>query len=218
MRVVDDPEETAAFHEFAEGRPLALVKLYAERGDLDRAATIARLALAKPDCPNVAEIEAILDRAGDPPPDWKAQLDEFAAAPSLERWRDLMRFVPEELFYQRYRNSLRYLRKRGVDADLLFRCATALGLSSEASELVEDGLVSVETILQRAEGTPARATFVGLAAEAAFLAGDMLGTIRLLRESIACETDLCAAFPHIIFVRERASEAQCAALDRAGIP
>jgi hypothetical protein len=217
MHVVDDPEETAAFREFAEGRALALVALYAERGDLDRAATIARLALAQPDCPDAAEIEAILDRAGDPPAEWKAQLDAFADVPSFERWQELMRFVPDELFYQRYRNSVRYLRKRGVEPNLLFRCASA-PLSQEAIELVEDGLVSVETILARAEGSPARATFTGLAAEAAFLAGDLLGTIRPLRESMACQTELCSPLPHVAFVRERATDADHAALDRAGIP
>ena len=36
---------------------------YAERGDLDHVATIARLALAEPDCLDAAEIEAILGRA-----------------------------------------------------------------------------------------------------------------------------------------------------------
>ena len=90
--------------------------------------------------------------------------------------------------------------------------------SQEAIELVQDGLVSVETIRARGEGSPARATFAGLAAEAAFLAGDLLGTIRLLRESMACQTDLCSPLPHIAFVRERAAEADHAALDRAGIP
>ena len=217
MRGVDDSEEEAAFEQFRDGRALALVSLYAERGDLDRAATIARLALAEPDCPDAAEIEAILERAGAPPEDWKEQLDQFVAAPSYERWQDLIRFVPEEHLYQRFRNSIRYLRKRGVEPNLLFRCAST-PLSSEAIELVEDGLVAVETILARGDGSPARATFAGLAAEAAFLAGDLLGTIRLLRESMACETDLCSPLPHIAFVRERASEADHAVLDRAGIP
>jgi hypothetical protein len=93
MRGVDDPDEAAAFHEFSEGRTLALVRLYAERGDLDRAATIARLALAEPDCPDAAEVEAILERAGAPPEDWKEQLDQFVAAPSYERWQGLIRFI-----------------------------------------------------------------------------------------------------------------------------
>ena len=218
MRVVDDPEETAAFHEFAEGRPFALVRLYATRGDLDRAAAIARMALAEPNCPDAAEIEAILERAGDPPDDWRAQLDDFAAAPSFERWRELMRFIPDDLVYQRHRNAIPYLLQRGLDGDLLFRCAAHPGLIPDAIELVEAGAVSVETILARGEGSLARATFTGLAAEAAFLDGDLLGTIRLLRESMACQTELCSTLPHIAFVRKRASDADHSALDRAGIP
>jgi hypothetical protein len=97
-------------------------------------------------------------------------------------------------------------------------CAADPGLSPDAIELVKDGAVSVESILQCSEGSPARATFTGLAAEAAFLAGDLLGMIGLLRESMACETDLCSPLPHIVFVRERASEWEHAALDGAGIP
>jgi hypothetical protein len=46
MHGVDDPEETAAFREFADG-----------------------------------------------PVEWNAPLDDFAAAPSFERWREPMRFV-----------------------------------------------------------------------------------------------------------------------------
>lgn len=219
MRIVDDAEEENAFQQFADGgSALPLVALYAERGDLDRAAVIARMALARPDCPDAEEIEAILDRAGDPPQDWKEQLDAFAEVPSFERWLELMQFVPEESFYQRYRNAIRYLKKRGVDGDLLFRCASHPGLSPDAIELVEEGRVSIDTILARGAGSPAYATFAGLAAQAAFLAGDLLGTIRLLRDSIAHETRLCSAMPHVAFIRDRASETDHAALDKAGIP
>ncbi len=219
MYVVNDPEETEAMGQWANGgSALPLVSLYARRGDLDRAAAIAGLALARPDCPDAPEIESIIESAGDPPADWKALLDDFAAAPSFERWRELMRFVPEDFVYQRHRNSIRYLRRRGVDSNLLFRCAAHPGLTADAIELVEDGMVSVETIRARGEGSPARATFAGLAAEAAFLAGDLLGTIRLLRESMVCQTDLCSPLPHVAFIREHASETDHAALDRAGIP
>jgi hypothetical protein len=57
-----------------------------------------------------------------------------------------------------------------------------------------------------------------LAAEAAFLAGDMLGAVRLLRESLANENEWCSALPHVIFIRERATDEQKNLLDRAGIP
>ena len=50
------------------------------------------------------------------------------------------------------------------------------------------------------------------------LAGDMVGTVRLLRDAIAAETEWISAAPHVWFIRERASEAEHEALDRAGIP
>lgn len=78
--------------------------------------------------------------------------------------------------------------------------------------------MNVETVLARAdEAGPARGAYVGLAAQAAFLAGDFVGTIRLLREAISLETDLISALPYIWFVRECATPAQREALDRAGI-
>ncbi|MDP2325988.1 MAG: hypothetical protein Q8N51_18455, partial [Gammaproteobacteria bacterium] len=64
----------------------------------------------------------------------------------------------------------------------------------------------------------AKATYLGLAAEAAFLAGDTLGTVRLLRESMANENEWCSVMPHSMFVRERASAELTKMLDRAGIP
>ena len=48
--------------EFARGVPLPLVSLYFERGELDRAAAIARLALAMGDGSDLEKIEEILDR------------------------------------------------------------------------------------------------------------------------------------------------------------
>ena len=219
MRIVDDPEETAAIGEFARGVPLPLVTLNFERGELDRAAAIARLALAMDDCPDAAKIEEILERCSEPPDEWKLVLNTFAVSPSVERWRELMQFVPEDLRYQRHRYGIRYLKKRGVEANLLFLCACYLSITPDAIELVEDGLVSVETLLTRAnEAGEARGAYIGLAAQAAFLAGDLVGTIRLLRETMSLENEWISALPHIWFVWERATATQRDALDRAGIP
>jgi hypothetical protein len=146
-------------------------------------------------------------------------LAEFAKSPSLERWRELMRFVPPEYAYQRHRETVRRLRSLGVDGDMLFRCASDFGLTPDLIELVEDGCVTVSTIVERAARSGgAKATYLGLAAEAAFLAGDIVGTVRLLRQSIAHENEWCCALPHVFFIRERASPEQEDVLDRAGIP
>ena len=150
---------------------------------------------------------------------WTESLAEFARSPSLERWHELMRFVPLQYAYQRQREAVRRLRSLGVDGDVLFRCASEYGLTPDLIDLVEDGCVAVSTIVERAARSGgAKATYFGLAAEAAFLAGDMVGTVRLLRQSIAHENEWCTALPHVLFIRERAKDEQKHLLDRAGIP
>jgi hypothetical protein len=106
-----------------------------------------------------------------------------------------------------------------VEGDSLFRCASEFGLTPDLIELVEYGCFAVGTIVERAARSGrARTTYIGLAAEAAFLAGDMLGAVRLLRDSLANENEWCSALPHVCFIRERASPEQTALLDRASIP
>jgi len=201
------------------GSALPVVTLLLSRDAKVQAAAVARLALARPDCPDAGELEAALARVAAAPPGWGEALAGFASAPSPEAWRELMRFAPPEYIYQRTRDAIRRLRKLGVDGDSLFRCASEFGLTPDLIELVEDGCVAVETIVERAARSgDARTTYIGLAAEAAFLAGDMVGTVRLLRESIACENAWCSALPHVVFIRERASSDQKDLLDRAGLP
>lgn len=198
---------------------LPVVRLLEERGAKVEAAAVARLALARPDCQDGEELEAALSRIAAAPAGWGAALADFAEVPTPEGWRELMRFAPPEYFYQRTRDAIRRLRKLGVDGDSIFRCASEYGMTPDLIGLVEDGCVAVETIVERAARSgAARTTYIGLAAEAAFLSGDMLGTVRLLREAIAYENDWCSVIPHVFFIRERASPEQTDLLDRAGIP
>ena len=198
---------------------MPVVSLLASRGAKAEAAAVARLALSRADCSEAAELEGALARLAALPDGWERSLDEFAKSPSIEHWRELMRFVPQEYFYQRHRETIRRLRSMGVDGDLLFRCACEYGLTPDLIELVEDGDVHAETLVERAaRAGNARSTYLGLAAEAAFLAGDMLGTLRLLRESMAHENEWCSVIPHVYFIRERASPEQREMLDRGGIP
>lgn len=220
MHVVDDAERHRAEQEWLNGgSALPLVALLASRGMSVEASAVARVALARPDCADADQLEELLDKLSEPPEDWREQLDEFVEAPSLERWRELMQFVPPDLIYLRQRSAIRHLRKRGLEGNLLFLCACEWGLTPDAIELVEEGLVGVDTLIERADrAAGARTTYIGLAAEAAYLAGDFLGTIRLLRESIAHENEWCSALPHVVFIRERATAAENKALDKAGIP
>ena len=219
MRLITDPQLDALQQAWLDGgSALPLVRLLVERGEGDQAAAIARLVLAREECLDAAEIEQCLDDIDEAPDEWRAQLAAMAADPTVERFEELMRFVPPELIYQRLRNALRKLRKLGVDPEILFQCATNIGMTPEAIELVEEGLVRPEAILARGRSSAARTTYFGLAAEAAFLRGDIVSTIRHLRDAVQHETELVTALPHIYFVREQASPEVNAMLDRAGIP
>jgi hypothetical protein len=219
MRLIVDPELDALQQQWLDGGSgLPLLQLLVARGEGDQAAAIARLVLARDNCLDAEEIEQCLDDIDEAPDEWRAQLEAMAAAPSVERFEELMRFVPPELIYQRLRNALRKLKKLGVDGNVLFQCATNIGMTPEAIELVEEGLVEPETILERGSASAARATYAGLAAEATFLRGDLVSTIRHLRDALQHEPELCTALPHIYFVREQASPEVNAILDRAGIP
>ena len=220
MTVQRDPELCDAEQRWLNGgSALPVVTLFLSRDANVQAAVVARLALARPACPDAEELEAALARVAAAPPGWGKALAGFASAPSPEAWRELMRFVPSQYAYQRQREAVRRLRSLGVDGDMLFRCASEYGLTPDLIELVEDGCVAVSTIVERATRSGgAKATYLGLAAEAAFLAGDMLGTVRLLRESLAHENEWCTALPHVCFIRERATDEQKNLLDRGGIP
>lgn len=220
MHIVDDPElEQAETAWLGGGSAVPVVRIYIARGDADTAAVIARLALGRPNCKDVEELEALLDQIDDAPPDWDETLREFSRQPSVERWRELVRFVPPEQIYQRLRNAIRRLRKLDTDPNVLFLCACDLGMTPDAIALVEEGLVDTNVIERRAESAGgAKTTYLGLAATAAFLAKDLVGAIRLLRESAAHENDLCTPFPHVHFIRENATDEENALLDQAGIP
>jgi hypothetical protein len=106
----------------------------------------------------------------------------------------------------------------GLDGDAIFEYASEVGLTPDLIELVEQGRVSVKVLEERASRAGgAKTTYFGLAAQAAFLKGDMLGTVRLLRLSIAEENEWCSAFPHVMFIRERASPEQAELLERSGV-
>ncbi len=71
----------------------------------------------------VAVVESLM-RIAASPPGWSQALAEFAQAPTWEGWSEPMRFVPPEYAYQRMRDTVRRLRKLGVDGDRLFQYAS----------------------------------------------------------------------------------------------
>jgi len=131
-----------------------------------------------------------------------------------------MSFTPHELLYQRTRNTLRVLRRLGVDANVLFRCATRNGTVPDAFELVQSGQVDPETVVVRAEEAPpgTRAMWLGLAAEAAFARYDELGTVRLLKMAFAVPNEGFGPDTSVMAIRDRASDELNTILDKVGIP
>jgi hypothetical protein len=220
MDINADPEVREARKRWlAGGSALAVVEVMSTRGAKIEAAAVARLALAKPDCPDTAELRAVLAGLSSPPEGWDESLAGFSRSPSAESWRDLIRFIPADSLYLRLRDVVGRLQNLGVDVDTIFRFAAEVGLTPDLIELVEQGLVSVNVLEERAaRAGGAKATYFGLAAVAAFLSGDMLGTIRLLRQSMSYENEWVSAGPHVTFVRGRATLEQKDLLDRAGIP
>jgi|SRR6266851_4977308 len=60
------------------------------------------------------------------------------------------------------------LTKLHCDGNILFRCATGIGITSDVFDLAAGGTVDPEVIVERGEGSPARSMWLALAAQAAF--------------------------------------------------
>ena len=187
---------------------------------MDEAGALARLALSSDRCQDREVVEKLLQLTGAPPPGWTDAVLAFAKNPTTEEWDNLMSFTPNEVLYQRTRNTIRILRRIGTDPNALFRCATRLGTVPDAFELVQSGEVDPETVVERGwQGPPeARALWFGLAAEAAFARGDDLGTVRLLKMAYAEATDEIGPEISVMMIRSEAGDHLQKMLDTVGIP
>src|SRR5437762_11539264 len=114
--------------------------------------------------PGCDEREALLDVIGEvanTSDEWVEALREFARAPSEERWDELFRFAPEEVFYQRLRHTIATLTALGCEGNILFRCATKDGMTSDAFDLARSGIVDPATIAARGNGSRSEERRVG---------------------------------------------------------
>lgn len=187
---------------------------------MDEAGALARLALNSDRCQDREVVEKLPDLTGSPPPGWTDAVLAFSQNPTPEGWDNLMSFTPNKVLYQRTRNTLRILRRMGTDANALFRCATRTGTVPDAFDLVQSGEVNPETVVERGwQGPPeARALWFGLAAEAAFVRGDELGTVRLLKMAYAEAADDIGPETSVMVIRRDAGDELQKMLDSAGIP
>jgi len=182
----------------------------------DEAAATARLALRDPECRDRDALEQALHEIASSPDGWLDALADFARNPSLERWEELMQFVPEDVFYQRLRQTIATLHRLGCEGNMLFRCATKIGMTPDVFDLATSGTVDPEVIEERGADSPARAAWLGLAGQAAFARGDRFAVIRYLREASRCENNVLA-WASISEVRREADAALNDDLDRAGV-
>ncbi len=215
----DDPELTIMIrHWFNGGSALPAVRRLMETESPAEASVVARLALRSDDCLDREELERYISEAANTSDEWIAALEDFARSPSEERWDELMHFVPDDVFFDRFRQSIIILLRLGCDGDVLFRCATKDAMTTAAFDIVETGTVAPETVLARGEGSPARAGWLGLAAQAAFVRGDRWSTIKYLREAVQDEETAFLAWASISEVRQRADDELNAELDKVGVP
>lgn len=196
---------------------LPLVERLRELGYDTEAAATARLALHDPECADAAALAAILRDIASEPDGWMDALVEFARAPSVERWRALMQFVPEEVWYERMRETVATLHRLGCDGDILFQCATLAGMHSGVYDLAASGDVDPEVIASRGDGSPARAVWLGLAAQAALARGERFAVVRFLREAMRDRSAVLAS-ASIFEIRDAADDALNDELDRVGVP
>jgi hypothetical protein len=214
----DDAQLTFLTRRWLNGdSALPLVVRLRELGYDTEAAATARLAVRDPDCLDREALEAALHEIGSAPDGWMEALAEFARNPGEQRWNELMTFVPPEVFYQRLRNTIATLMRLGCDGNILFRCATTLGMTPDIFDLATSGTVDPEVIEERGAGSPARATWLGLAAQAAFARGDHFAVTRYLREASAGR-DAVLAWASITEIRREADEELNEQLDRVGVP
>jgi hypothetical protein len=197
---------------------LPLVQRLFDSGCEAEAAATARLALADSECLDRDELEAMLRKIASEPDGWDEALRYFARNPSEERWQELMRFVPEDVFYQRLRTTVPLLMRMQCDGNVLFRCAARFGMFPDLFDLAASGTVDPDVIEDRARDSAANSAWLGLAAQAAFARGDRFGTMRYLRDALRDEEQAYCAWASIIEIRNRADETFNAELDKVGVP
>jgi hypothetical protein len=217
----DDDQLTFLIRRWANGdSAVPAVRRLVELGSHSEAATLARrVAIRAPiDALDEACLADLINEAGSPPAGWSAALEAFAATPSDEGWEELMRFVPEDVFYQRLKNTIVMLQTLHCDGDALFRCASRGGMMPELFELATSGTVDPETIAARAIGSGAAPAWLGLAAQAALARNDRFGVIRYLRAAMQNEETAYLAWTSIGEIREEADEELNEQLDKVGVP
>ena len=205
----------------AGGSHVEYLRLLVQNGHSARAVSMAIALLDANEQRDRQELETLLAEVSLAPSGWARAVTAFAQDPSELSWRRLQRFTPCEVYQERVRYTLRILMQLGVTAEVVFHFATLDGATPEAIGMAEEGLVSARVVEERSlrSDTEGRVLWLGLAARAACVAGDHLGTIRLLRAAYAASRGSCYdPARDLAFVRDHADACLRALLRNAGFP
>lgn len=202
------------------GSHAAYLRLLMDHGRGAEALAMARTLLEHGDGRDRRELESLMADAAQVPDGWADAVRGFAEEPSVEAWKTLLRFTPDDVLEERVRYTLALLRGLEVPPEALFACASHEGITAEAIDLAERGLVPPQTIEARGADAPAgsRPLWLGLAARAACVRGERFTTVRLLREVVQSGLPRDLIRRDVRFVRNRADGELHALLDKAGLP
>ncbi len=205
----------------AGGSHAEYLRLLVQNGHSARAVSMAIALLDANEQRDRHELEGLLAEVSLAPSGWALAVAQFAMEPSEESWGHLQRFTPCEVYQERVRYTLRILMQIGVAPETVFHFATLDGATPEAIGLAEEGMVAARIIEERAHRSDqeGRVLWLGLAARAACVAGDQLGTIRLLRAAYrAGRGSTYDPDRDLAFVRDHADSSLRALLVNAGFP
>jgi hypothetical protein len=195
-----------------------VIELLLELGRIDEAGATGRIALRMDREDDRERIEELLAMVESTPEGWDTAIADFAAHPSKEAWDAIIRFAPLERIYDWAEKAVRQLLRGECDADAIILYASQTGVTPGMIGLVDEGLVSVDALVERAsQPGAARAMWLGMAAQAAFLRENRFRTIALLRDAIASETELSLATMSIRWIRERADGEMEERMKKAGV-
>lgn len=191
------------------GSPLPYLRVLAEVGDVIHALRLAEAFLdrvPKSD-PQAVEVRAFIEAEDVVPEGFDDAIR--AALPDPDAVEAVLADTePDDVVRLLWRMTA-LAREARLEGDELFAVATLGGASPQALAMVENGEVSagaVEAVAARFAGTRAEGLWYGLAARAACLAGDELGTVRLLRAAVAKADPGLPPEMDLAFVWEHAEE------------
>jgi len=125
-----------------------LLELLVELGRTDEADLLSRMAIERggSDREVTRGIHEALTRA---PNEWIVAVSQLADGPSVDGWKKVLERLPNDNIFYGPRDIASLIVDLGGDYDDIFASATANGMSDEAQELLEWGLIEPAAVASR---------------------------------------------------------------------